>query len=132
MTRQNQFKGIFSLDAMMSIIPLIMIFIFLMQSMSLVAGSDKGSSEAQDTFDRLVSVADYTVKSGLAKHEENIRYPNWLGENIDPDFVENMRKKAGFSKLEISFVEPEMGTCIYRLVVIGPEKRPSKIYFCGE
>lgn len=132
MTRQNQYKGIFSLDAMMSIIPLIMIFVFLMQSMSLVAHSEQERSLGQDVFDRLVSVADYTVKSGLAKHEGNVRYPNWLEDKIDQNYVENTRKKAGFSELEISFIEPEKGTCIYRLVVTGPQKKLSKIYFCGE
>jgi hypothetical protein len=130
--RQSQYKGIFTLDAMMSIIPTMLIFVFLMQSMSMVANSEKERSISQDVFDRLVSVADYTVKSGLAKHEGDLRYPNWLDNEIDPGYVENLRKKSGFSKLEISFSEPEEGTCIYRLVAVGPEKKLSKIYFCGE
>jgi hypothetical protein len=132
MTEASRYRGIFTLDAMMSIIPTMLIFVFLMQSMSLAAHSEEERSRNQDIFERLVSVADYTVKSGLAKHEGDIRHPNWLDSEISADYVENIRQKAGFSELEISFAEPEGKTCIYRLVVRGPEKKLSKIYFCGE
>lgn len=117
---------------MMSIIPTMMIFVFLMQSMGLAAGSLRERTERADVFERLVSVADYSVKSGLARHEGDVRYPNWVGGTIDSAFVEGLREKAGFSKLEISFKEPDMGTCIFRLVVVGDARKMSKLYFCGE
>jgi hypothetical protein len=133
MTAQNRYKGMFALDAMMSIIPLTLIFVFLMQSMSLAAESENERADSQELFDRLVSAADYTVKSGLAKHDGDARYPNWLGEKIDPDYVESIREKGGFSSLEISYSEPDNGhMCVYRLVVTGPSKKISKIYFCGD
>ncbi len=132
MTNQSRYKGILTLDAMMSIIPTMLILVFLMQSMSLAANSQEERSGRADVFDRLVSVADYSVKSGLAKHDGDVRYPNWVDRAIDNDYIEGLREKSGFAKLEISFTEPEMGTCVYRLVVVGDEKRLSKIYFCGE
>jgi hypothetical protein len=121
-----------SIDAMMSIIPLVLIFIFLMQSMSIAAWSEEERSATQDLFDRLVSVADYTVKSGAARHEGGIRYPNWV-THVDNEYKEELRKAAGLSRLEISFSEPEgYGLCIYRLVVTSSDRRISNMYFCGE
>lgn len=131
MRSPSQYKGILTLDAMMSIIPTMMIFVFLMQSMALAAATENERIERADIFDRLVSVADYSVKSGLAKHEGDIRHPNWVDSKIESGYVEGLREKAGFSELEISFTDPGMGTCIYRLVVVGDKKAMSKIYFCG-
>lgn len=133
MTRRNRYKGILSIDAMMSIIPLMLMFVFLLQSMTLVSDSAREHTERTDLFDRLVSVSDYTVKSGSAKHEGMVRYPNWIEEErISGDHVESLRGKAGLSRLYISFSEPgDYPACIYRLVVVGPEKEISKLFFCG-
>ena len=132
MSVPSRYKGIFTIDALMSIIPTLLIFVFLMNAMSLVAESDRRSSEQHDVFDRLVSVADYSVKSGLARHEGDVRYPNWLDGKIEAAYVEDLREKVGFSTLEISFTEPEMDTCIFRLVVVGENKEMRKLYFCGD
>ena len=132
MSAPSRYKGVFTIDALMSIIPTLLIFVFLMNSMSLVADSEKRSSGQHDAFDRLVSVADYSVKSGLARHEGDVRYPNWIDGKIEAAYVEDLREKAGFSELEISFSEPEMDTCIFRLVVVGEKKEMRKLYFCGD
>lgn len=134
MMRRSRYKGIFSIDAMMSIIPLMLLSVFLIRSMSLAALSAKEQSERADLFDKLVTISDYTVKSGAAKHEGLVRHPNWIDEgNIDDGYIESLRQRADLSRLDISFSEPvDYPECIYRLVVVGPEKRISKLFFCGE
>ena len=126
---QSQFKGIISFDALFSLIPLLLMFLFLMQMMQ--AMSEDIMGEERDTFDKLVSIADYTVKVGAARKEGGLRYPNWI-DGI-PDYTD-LQERSNLSRLYISLSEPEddYSICIYRLVVVGDQKKIKRVFVCGD
>jgi hypothetical protein len=143
MTRQNlsdlidkpvRYRGFASLDALASMVPLLlMIFLLFQASSSLARGSEEGL-RAQQRFDKLVSVADYTVKSGAVVREGGLRYLNWVDEGlITEDYIEGLRQQAGLDSLYIRMEEPEVRypVCIYRIVVSGQGKAIGRLFVCG-
>ncbi len=144
MTKQSQSdswwfrcsKGVFSFDALFSILPLVMMLSFVMSLSSSIIDHESSYTNRQEVFDKLVSIADYTVKTGLAIHEGELRYPNWLDEENPPvSYVEDLRLRSALSRLSITISDPPSENylfCIYRLVVIGKEKTITKIYVCGD
>jgi len=138
MTGQSRFKGTLkgtvSFDALFSIIPLLLMFVFLLDMMSFIGHDAEQRSHSQDVFDRLVSIADYTVKTGAVKKDEKISHPNWIEEQkLTSSYTEDLRTRAGLSSLYISLQEPgDYNTCIYRLVVTGEEKAIRRLFVCGE
>lgn len=133
MIKQSRYKGTMSFDALFSIVPIILIFVFLMDVMSFVGKTTEEASRSQDVFDRLVSIADYSVKTGIVKKDGKVSYPNWIEENMAPaSYVENLRTKAGLSELYISLDEPDgYDICIYRIVVVGEQKKIARLFVCG-
>jgi hypothetical protein len=133
MTGQSRFKGTMSFDALFSIIPLLLMFVFLLDMMSFIGHDTEQRSHGQDVFDRLVSIADYTVKTGAAKKDDKISYPNWIEEQeLTSSYTENLRVRAGLSSLYISLEESgDYQTCIYRLVVTGEQKTIRRLFVCG-
>ena len=128
MTTNIRYKGNISFDALFSVLPMVMMFSLLIQIMHLL-GETNGQ---QEKFDKLVSVADYTVKIGAVHSEEKVRYPNWIEESrITSSYVADLKEKMELETLHIS-MQPEDGlTCIYRLVVAGEEKKISRLFVCG-
>jgi hypothetical protein len=123
-----------SLDALLSIVPVILMLTLLSQAAALLSKQGKDALERQQAFDKLVSAADYTVKQGAAVHESGLRYPNWLDESgLGKGYAESLRKKEGLDELYIGLGEPDgdYETCIYRLVVVGPSKEIRKLFVCG-
>jgi len=95
----------------------------------------------QQVFDKLVSVADYTVKQGAAVSEdmgaiagEEVRYPNWVDDSkITDQYRESLRKRANLNGLSIELTNPGDGSyCIYRIVVVGSGKDIDLLYVCGD
>ncbi len=133
MTTQSHCKGSVSFDALFSLIPILMIFVLLLQTIQFTGQSKEENSMEQDLFDKLVLVADYTVKSGAVVRDGNIRYPNWIEEGrLTSAYSEDLRFRYRLDELSISIDNPgDSPVCIYRLVVYGNSKKISKLFVCG-
>jgi hypothetical protein len=134
MMRQSRSKGFVTFDALFSIIPILLLISITMQASADLSKRAQYHSHRQQVFDKLVSVADYTVKIGAARHYGNLRYPNWIDESrISEGYEKDMLEKAGLSALYIGIDEPEddYAVCLYRIVVVGPEKEIRKLFVCG-
>ena len=132
-TKQSRHKGFASLDALASLIPILLMLLILWQvCFSFVEGS-RTTMERQQMFNKLVSIADYTVKSGAVMRAGSLRYPNWLDEGLlSGDYSESLKEEAGLEELYIGMEEPpDRSMCIYRLVVGGPDKTIKKLFVCG-
>jgi hypothetical protein len=58
--------------------------------------------QSQILFDKLVSIADYTVKSGAVVREGPLRHPNWIDPALlGADYENGLKEKAGLDALEI-------------------------------
>jgi len=128
-------RGFASLDALFCLLPIVLIVFIMMNASASLANHTRAASSRQALFDRLVSVADYTVKSGAAQHEGGVRYPNWLdADALSVGYVSDLRRRAGLESLHVSFDEPAepYGMCIYRLVVVGDEKEIRRLFICGD
>ncbi|MBN1169878.1 hypothetical protein JXA56_02545 [Candidatus Micrarchaeota archaeon] len=124
----SRYKGILSFDAMFSILPMVLMFSFLIQILYFTGETN----HQQEKFDKLVSIADYTVKIGAVRSEEKIRYPNWIEENkLTVSYIDDLQERMKLDSLHIGFVPGEGLTCIYRLVVTGEDKKISKLFVCG-
>jgi len=134
MMMQSHYKGTISFDAVFSIIPILMIFVLLFQTIQFAGQSKEEASREQDLFDKLVLVADYTVKSGAVVRDGNIRYPNWIEEGkLTSSYSEDLRIRYHLNKLFISLDVPEDSSmCIYRIVVCEDSKKISKLFVCGD
>ncbi len=132
--RQN--KGFISFDGLLTTVPLFMIIVFVMNVSALLLQNTESAVKNQQLFDKLVSAADYSVKVGLAKHDDAVRYPNLISQNPDAQYSEKLRKLLELSSLYISFEKPDArdySICIYRLVVLDEPERPiRKLYVCGD
>jgi hypothetical protein len=133
-------RGFASLDALLCLVPLLLMLILIADAASSFMRSAEQAAHRQRVFDRIVSVADYTVKIGAARHEGGIRYPNWVdADAITAVYSESMRVRAGLSSLYIGLDEPDdvdgadggFPICIYRLVVVGDELEIRKLRVCG-
>ena len=133
MTNQSRYRGFASLDALASLVPTLLMLLILWQASTSLAKSSSESMERQETFNKLVSIADYTVKSGAVMREGDLRYPNWMDEGlITESYVESLQKSAGLESLHIGMASGDHGMCIYRLVVSGEEKSIKKLFVCGD
>jgi Flp pilus assembly protein CpaB len=126
-------NGFASMDALFSILPIALMAFLAMNMGSMLSHEAAERSQQQIVFDKLVSVADYTVKSGAVMRNGSIRYPNWIDEAmLAEEYAENLRAKIGLESLTISLGEPDSeGMCIYRIVVMGQEKRLGRLFVCG-
>ncbi|MBI5046921.1 hypothetical protein HZC07_04295 [Candidatus Micrarchaeota archaeon] len=137
-------QGFLSYDALISILPITIMLLFTFQISAFLIKDGKYASDRQVVFDKLVSIADYTVKSGAVVSDAsiNVRYPNWIDETIidATSYGERLRTRSNLKELYISTTEPsstlsKFDFCIYRLVVVGSDRENlqiKKLYVCGE
>lgn len=129
----KQHKGIISLDFLFSIIPVILMLVYILGYSSYIVEKSQERIENQILFDKLVSISDYIVKY---KGAEKIEYsPNFGNSKVYPNLInnlnfelENLKEEMGLEKLEIGFSKGK-GNCIYRFVVYQWEIK--KLYVCG-
>ncbi len=107
-------------------------------NLSWLMSTDSGLSlHRQQTFNKLVSVADHLVKMEAMQDGSGLLRPNWIDDgklkNLDTAAI---RKQTGLTSLTVSLGQPvgqadseEM--CIYRLVVSGQEKTITRLFVCG-
>ncbi|MBD3210023.1 hypothetical protein GF318_01435 [Candidatus Micrarchaeota archaeon] len=128
-------KGFSSFDALLSIIPLVLLIVLLLHLSAVYSRAAGEKVHRQIVFDKLVSIADYTVRSGIARKENGIRYPNW----VEPDrlgfqYAERLRIRSGLARLYIGCEKPpdRYSVCISRLVVVGEDKEMKRLFACGD
>jgi len=127
-------KAFSSFDAMLSIIPILMLVVFVMNLNSYVVHKTAEQTHQQQIFNKLVSIADYTVKSGAVRTSGDIKYPNWIDQTkLSDTYIGDLKSRAALSNLDISLGSPsDFSVCIYRLVVIGDDKQIARIFVCGD
>lgn len=135
MRPQSRYRGFASFDAVFSLVPIAMMVLFLMAACAFLAKQAAERMERQQAFDRLVSVADYTVKSGAVVRNGSARHPNWIdGAKIDDAYVEDLRARSGLRELQVSVGGDGAGGaqfCIYRLAAVGGGRSIERIFVCG-
>jgi hypothetical protein len=148
MTRPNRselfpalrLRGFSSLDALFSILPVVLMVVLAGGTASVISRDAELRSANQVLFDKLVSIADYTVKSGAVMRNDSLRYPNWIDESLlSDDYSTELKEKAGLEELAIRLDRAGSqddggrghGMCIYRIVVAGPGKAIHRLVVCG-
>lgn len=137
----NSHKAFISFDALFSILPVVFMVSFIIQSMAIAVSDASYSMEKRAEFNFFVATADYTVKAGAAKQGSTGEYiiPNWIDESL-LDSIENEISDPHNLGREIvitteGYSIPEDVTCIYRLVIAGGSKPEDgeikKLYVCG-
>ena len=126
-----------SFDAMFATVPALLMLLLVAQSSHFLVSEAAERMHRQETFDRLVSIADYVVKQGAVETDMSgpgERHPNWLDSGkLDNTLEAGLMQKAGLSALSITLDYPGQGAaCIYRLVVVDDAKEIRKLYVCGE
>ncbi len=128
-------SGFVSFDAMFSLIPILLLTVFLLNIMYYLLHDAVESIEAQERFNKLVLVADYIVKRGGAYEENKVIYPNL----IDPGKLSGLEAELG-SKVHMDLfigLESEGGIpntdkeCIYRIVVNHNSGEIDRLFVCG-
>jgi len=133
MMTPSRYRGFASFDALFSLVPVMLMLFFLLSTGAYLVEEASERMERQVVFDKLVSIADYTMKSGAVVRNGTVRYPNWLDEKLmDADYVEDLRQRAGLERLHISTGgTAEAAFCLYRLAVVGDDRKPAKLFVCG-
>jgi len=138
MPRIDPKHGFVSLDALFSMIPLVMMVSLILALTSTVVKESAISMHRQQVFDKLVSIADYSVEFGLAEADpddpEGGRVPNLIDRSLLTDaYADGLMERSGLGKLMISLDSPsdDMDICIYRLVAEGGTRAIKRLFVCG-
>lgn len=127
-------KGYVSMDGLFSILPAMLILILALDMASHIAREGAGRMHGQELFDKLVSIADYTVKAGAAKtdQKQGLRYPNLIDESrLTQSYADGLASRAGLDALSITLDTPGNGAvCIYR-VVVDANMDVRQLHVCG-
>lgn len=114
---------------------MLLMLAFIMNASFRISTESAERIHRQQVFNKLVSVSDYSVKSGLAKTDGGVRYPNWIElSRLTHAYTENLRLGSGLSRLYISTDEPDnqYAMCLYRLAVTGDDMRHVRLFVCGD
>jgi len=134
-------KAFITFDGLFSILPALMIIMLAFNAAHTLTDEAVERMNRQQVFDKLVSIADYSVKQGLVVSEnmgaiagEKVRYPNWVDKSkITGQYTEDLRERANLDGLSIDPTSPGDGSyCIYRIVVVGTSKDIDLLYVCGD
>ncbi|MFH0884223.1 MAG: hypothetical protein V1861_00765 [Candidatus Micrarchaeota archaeon] len=134
LTAPNRYEGFATMDAILSLLPVMFMLALAMKASSGMIHEAQESMHRQQVFDKLVSIADYTIKSGAAMHDGGYRYPNRLNEDaITPQYVESLRNQSGLFALYIGNAEPEADyqLCIIRIYTSGESREIRILHICG-
>ncbi|MBI5227994.1 hypothetical protein HY988_05385 [Candidatus Micrarchaeota archaeon] len=134
-------KAFFSIDALMSVLPVILMVVFVFQIYANTANQVSKSAANQQLFDKLVSIGDAVVHDPANLYTNQTKaknlQANWLNQNAPLD-----AKKTQFSQvanipnlyLALAYPGPndKYDICIYRLVVVGDQQEIKKLFICGD
>ncbi len=127
-------KAFISYDAMLSIMPIMFLLAFIFQIISFIHGDAVSTMRQKELFNFVVVVADYTVKKGAAVEDSqgNLQ-PNLIDPSRIPGIEDtiNQRSRHKITIMLGDDAPPQMGLCIYRLVVEKNSQDIKKLYVCG-
>ena len=130
--------GFVSLDALFSMIPLIMMVSLVLGFTSTIMKESAVSMHRQQVFDKVVSIADYSAGYGLAEADpddpEGKKVQNLIDRSlITQAYIDDLMERSGLGKLHISLdgSSDDMDVCIYRLVVEGNGRAIKRLFVCG-
>ena len=136
--RKNRFKGLASYDGMFSIIPILLLTVFLLNTMHYVLYDSVQKVNSQEKFNMLVVIADYVVKNadGGAYSDNEKVYPNLMEPSQINGLEERLRERAGMEELFIglesgSSIPSDEKMCIYRIVVNRGTGEIDRLFVCG-
>lgn len=128
-------KGFISFDGLFSILPALLILIFTMNIANHLTMNAQEHIHLQQLFDKLVSIADYTVKQGAVITDDSagLRYPNLIDESkITDNYAETLREETNLNSLQITLDDPGAGSvCIYR-IVLDQRDQIRQLHVCGD
>ena len=132
---QNSHRAFISYDALFSILPVVFMIAFILQTMAFTASDASHAMDKRATFNFLTATADYAVKSGAAETDAaGNTVPNWIDQNKLQQLQAEINDNAG--NISLSLGESGAGDlCVYRLVVIGDSPQTGKIeklFVCGD
>jgi hypothetical protein len=129
-------KAFITYDALFSIIPIMLLAALILQSMAFVNYDGSKAMSKQQTMDFLVATADYVINDGAVKQDSmGNRIPNWIDESRLPAVQSELQGNVSKSINIAVGAKPEGEVCIYRLVLVGPERSTGsieKLYVCGD
>jgi hypothetical protein len=99
-------RGFSSLDSLFSILPIMLMVTLALSMASYLSKGTAERAQRQMLFDKLVEIADYTIKSGAVVRDGSVRYPNWIEPGLlGQDFTAGLKDKAGLRRLLLSISE---------------------------
>ena len=142
--QNGQYKGIISFDGMFSIIPILLLVVFVLNTMNYLMYDSIDKVTSQEKFNMLVMIADYVVKNpydpsndvvGAAHSDGNKFYPNLINPAYLDDAERQLREDAKMPGLKIMLDGPnvpsDQKTCIYRIVVNKDNGEIDRLFVCG-
>ena len=122
--------GFFSIDALLSIIPILLMLTVVFQIYGTTVHQVTRATNAQELFDKLVSAGEYTVRIGAIRNKQ----PNWIDEGEISSSYQYLASKANIANFYLSLDEPSKNydSCIYRVVAVGDSKKITKLFICGD
>ena len=135
--QNGRYKGIISFDGMFSIIPIILLVVFVLNSMNYLMYDSIDKVTAQEKFNMLVMIADYTVKNpdGAAYVDGDKVYPNLIEPSKLSGLENDLASELNIPGLEIMLDSPnvpsDQKTCIYRIVVNKDDWEIDRLFVCG-
>lgn len=123
---------------MFSIIPILLLAVFILNTMQYLLYDSVHKVGAQEKFNMLTVIGDYVVKNadGGAYSDNEKVYPNLIEPSKLSGLEDQLGSELGMSNLEImleSRNEPpiEEKTCIYRVVVNHDSRQIDRLFICG-
>ncbi|MBU0591994.1 hypothetical protein KKF81_04555 [Candidatus Micrarchaeota archaeon] len=132
--KKSNKHGFMMFDALVSLLCIVMMAHYTISMVAYTSYSTSGYSHDQQVFNKLVMAADYSVKTGLARKSNGIKYPNWIDENaITETYAESIRRKTALDAIFISLDKPsqDFSVCIYRIVAVGDDRQIARLFVCG-
>ena len=123
---------------MFSIIPILLLVVFVLNSMNYLMYDSFDKVGSQEQFNMLVVIADYVVKNpnGAAYVDGDKVYPNLIEPSKLSGLDDQLASELNMPELEImleSSSSPPSAekTCIYRIVVNKDDGEIDRLFVCG-
>lgn len=122
---------------MFSIIPILLLVVFVLNSMNYLMYDSFDKVSSQEKFNMLVVIADYAVKNpnGAAYVDGDKVYPNLIEPSKLSGLDDKLASELNMPELEIMLDGPnvpsDQKTCIYRIVVNKDDGEIDRLFVCG-
>jgi len=135
---KGRYKGLVSYDGMFSLIPILLLTVFLLNSMQYMLYNSIEKVKEQEKFNMLVVIADYVVKNAGAYTESDGIYPNLMDQSKLSSNILGQQLGGEYKMTDLfigleseSSIPNDERTCIYRIVAKHPNREVDKLFVCG-